>query len=98
MLRALVKAGVGVLAPAAALEANPVANAVAVVSVEDITESGGQVSLPQGAIRLAVSIKVCRRLRCHIAKQGIPFEVEHTVSRERNGEDRVSGVPRDFVE
>lgn len=52
------KAGVGVLAPAAALEANPVANAVAVVSLEDITKSGGQVSLPEGAIRLAVSIKV----------------------------------------
>lgn len=52
------KAGVGVLAPAAALEATPVANAVAVVSLEDITKAGGQVTLPEGAIRLAVSIKV----------------------------------------
>eukprot|EP00752_Nemacystus_decipiens_P003746 g3451.t1 len=56
-LRRMQEAGVGVLAPAAALEANPVANAVAVVSLEDIMESGGQVPLPEGAIRLAVSIK-----------------------------------------
>lgn len=52
------KAGVGVLALASELEANPVANAVAVMSLEDITKSGGQVTLPEGAIRLAVSIKV----------------------------------------
>lgn len=42
----------------AALEATPFANAVAVVSLEDVTKSGGQVTLPEGAIRLAVSIKV----------------------------------------
>ncbi len=52
------KAGVGILAPVAALEANPIANAVAVVSLEDINKSGVQVTLPEGAIRLAVSIEV----------------------------------------
>lgn len=52
------KAGVGILAPAAALEANPIANAVAVVQLEDINKSGGPVTLPEGAIRLAVSIEV----------------------------------------
>ena len=46
------------MAPLAALEANPIANAVAVVSLEDVAKSGGQVSLPEGAIRLAVEIKV----------------------------------------
>lgn len=51
------KAGVGIVAPAAALKANPIANAVAVVSLEDIN-GGEQVPLPEGAIRLAVSIKV----------------------------------------
>lgn len=55
---ALTKAGVGVMAPIAALEANPLPNAVAVVSLEDATKSGGQVTLPAGAIRFAVSIKV----------------------------------------
>lgn len=53
-----VQAGVGVLAPLAALEANPIANAVAVVSLEDVAKSGGQVNLPEGAIRFAVEIKV----------------------------------------
>lgn len=42
----------------AALEATPFANAVAVVSLEDASKSDGQVSLPEGTIRLAVSIKV----------------------------------------
>ncbi|CAN0267258.1 unnamed protein product, partial [Hapterophycus canaliculatus] len=51
------KAGVGVLAPMAALKANPIANAVAVVSMEDVGEAGGHVTLPEGAMRLAVSIK-----------------------------------------
>lgn len=52
------QAGVGVLAPIAALEANPLPNAVAVVSLEDAAKTEGQVSLPAGAVRLAVSIKV----------------------------------------
>ncbi|CAB1112136.1 unnamed protein product [Ectocarpus sp. CCAP 1310/34] len=56
-LRRMQEAGVGVLAPLAALEANPIANAVAVVSLEDVAKSGGQVNLPKGAIRLAVEIK-----------------------------------------
>lgn len=46
------------MAPIAALEANPMPNAVAVVSLEDATKAGGQVTLPAGAIRFAVSIKV----------------------------------------
>lgn len=46
------------MAPLAALKANPIANAVAVVPMEDVSESGGHVSLPDGVIRLAVSIKV----------------------------------------
>lgn len=52
------QAGVGVLAPIAALQANPLPNAVAVVSLEDTATTGGQVSLPQGVVRLAVSLKV----------------------------------------
>lgn len=48
----------GILAPLAALKAAPVPNAVAVVSLEDAAKSGGQVQLPEGAIRLAVSVKV----------------------------------------
>ncbi|CAM9221239.1 unnamed protein product, partial [Ectocarpus sp. 6 AP-2014] len=56
-LRRMQEAGVGVLAPLAALEANPIANAVAVVSLEDVAKSGGQVNLPEGAIRLAVEIE-----------------------------------------
>ncbi|CAM9578221.1 unnamed protein product, partial [Pylaiella littoralis] len=56
-LRRMQEAGVGVLAPVAALEATPFANAVAVVSLEDASKSDGQVSLPEGTIRLAVSIK-----------------------------------------
>lgn len=44
--------------PLSALEAAPVPNAVAVVSLEDAAAAGGQITLPQGAIRLAVSIKV----------------------------------------
>lgn len=46
------------MAPMAALEASPVPNAVAVVSVEDAIKSSGRVKLPDGAIRLAVSITV----------------------------------------
>ncbi|CAM9771873.1 unnamed protein product, partial [Scytosiphon promiscuus] len=56
-LRRMQEAGVGVLAPMAALKANPIANAVAVVTMEDVQDSSGHVSLPEGAIRLAVSIK-----------------------------------------
>lgn len=52
------QAGVGVLAPLAALEACPIPKAVAVVPLEDVTKAGGQVKLPEGAIRVAVSIKV----------------------------------------
>lgn len=48
----------GILAPKAVLEANPFPNAVAVVSLEDAASTGGQVSLPEGALRFAVSIKV----------------------------------------
>lgn len=50
------------MAPIAALEANPLPNAVAVVSLEDASKTGGQVTLPAGAVRLAVSIKVNGRL------------------------------------
>lgn len=42
----------------AALKANPIANAVALVAMEDVGDSGGHVDLPEGAIRLAVSMKV----------------------------------------
>lgn len=52
------QAGVGIMAPIAALEANPLPNAVAVVSLEDASKTEGQVTLPAGAVRLAVSIKV----------------------------------------
>lgn len=45
------------MAPIVALEENPLANAVAVISLEDATKAGGQVTLPAGAIRFAVSIK-----------------------------------------
>lgn len=51
------------MAPMAALEANPVPNAVAVVSLEEASKTGGKVTLPAGAVRLAVSIKVNSRLR-----------------------------------
>lgn len=61
LLSTSLKAGVGVMAPLAALEAAPVPNAVAVVSLEEAAQSGGQVNLPEGAIRLAVSIKVTYR-------------------------------------
>lgn len=46
------------MAPIAALEVNPLPNAVAVISLEDATKAGGQVTLPAGVIRFAVSIKV----------------------------------------
>ena len=50
--------GVGVLVPIEALKVNPIRNAVAVVSSEDAAKTGGKVTLPEGAVRLAVSIKV----------------------------------------
>lgn len=50
--------GVGVLVPMEAFMANPIPNAVVVVSLEDVAKTGGQVTLPEGAIRLALSIKV----------------------------------------
>lgn len=50
--------GVGVLVPIEAFKANPLPNAVVVVSLEDAAKTGGQVTMPEGAIRLALSIKV----------------------------------------
>ncbi|CAM9161247.1 unnamed protein product [Choristocarpus tenellus] len=56
-LRRLQEVGVGVLAPLAALEASPLPNAVAVVSLEDAMKNGGVVELPPGAIRVAVTVE-----------------------------------------
>ena len=44
---ALQEVGVGVLAPAAELAANPLPNAIAVVSLRDVAK--GDVKMPEGA-------------------------------------------------
>ncbi|CAN0052244.1 unnamed protein product [Discosporangium mesarthrocarpum] len=56
-LRRLQEVGVGVLAPLSALEAAPLPNAVAVVSLSEAAKTGGVVQLPPGALRIAVSIE-----------------------------------------
>ena len=52
-LRRLQEVGVGVLAPAAELAANPVPDAVAVVPLAEMADA----KLPEGAVRMAVSVR-----------------------------------------
>jgi len=53
-LRRMMEVGTGVIAPAAELEARPLENAVALVSLAEAAATDGK--LPAGAIRLAVAI------------------------------------------
>mmetsp|Transcript_26004 Transcript_26004/g.34110 ORF Transcript_26004/g.34110 Transcript_26004/m.34110 type:complete len:732 (+) Transcript_26004:127-2322(+) len=53
-IRRLQEVGVGIIAPAAELEKNPVPNAVALVSLEEAAKAS--VTLPEGAARLALSV------------------------------------------
>ena len=53
-LKRLQEVGVGVLAPAAELAASPLPNAVALLSLEQVAKGG--VTMPEGAIRMAVSV------------------------------------------
>lgn len=56
-LRRLQTAGIGVLAPAAALAAAPLDGAVAIVDLSDIVAAGGSAPpLPAGALRMAVRV------------------------------------------
>ena len=55
-LRRLQEAGVGIIVPIAALRSAPLPNAVALVPAAEVAAAGGNVALPEGAIRLAVSI------------------------------------------
>uniref|UniRef100_A0A7S0WSW2 4-hydroxy-3-methylbut-2-en-1-yl diphosphate synthase (ferredoxin), chloroplastic n=1 Tax=Pyramimonas obovata TaxID=1411642 RepID=A0A7S0WSW2_9CHLO len=54
-LKRLQDVNVGVLAPIAALQANPLPNSVAVVSLKEFAAAGGKVELPEGAQRVAVT-------------------------------------------
>ena len=53
-LKRLQEVGVGVLAPAAELAASPLPNAVALFSLEEVAKGG--LTMPEGAIRMAVSV------------------------------------------
>ncbi|KAL7432057.1 hypothetical protein ACHAXM_002906 [Skeletonema potamos] len=53
-LRRMMEVGTGVIVPAEELKKNPLANAVALMSLTEAAESNGQ--LPDGAIRLAIEI------------------------------------------
>lgn len=53
-LKRLQEVGVGVVAPAAELEANPIPNAIALFSLRDIAK--GDVKMPEGAIRKAITV------------------------------------------
>jgi (E)-4-hydroxy-3-methylbut-2-enyl-diphosphate synthase len=55
-LRRLQESGVGVIAPAAALEVAPLADAVALVSSAAAAAAGGKPALPAGAARWAVAL------------------------------------------
>jgi len=46
--------GVGVIAPAAELAANPLPNAIALFSLSEVAKGG--IKMPEGAIRMAVSV------------------------------------------
>eukprot|EP00640_Fibrocapsa_japonica_P000924 CAMPEP_0113943412 /NCGR_PEP_ID=MMETSP1339-20121228/23413_1 /TAXON_ID=94617 /ORGANISM="Fibrocapsa japonica" /LENGTH=652 /DNA_ID=CAMNT_0000948271 /DNA_START=394 /DNA_END=2352 /DNA_ORIENTATION=+ /assembly_acc=CAM_ASM_000762 len=54
-LRRLQEVSVGVLVDIEKLEASPLPNAVAVISLEEAAARGGKVDLPKGAARLAVT-------------------------------------------
>jgi len=54
-LKRLLDVNVGLLAPLAALQANPLAGAVAVVALKDFAAQGSKVSLPEGCQRFALS-------------------------------------------
>lgn len=63
----------GVLVPKEVLDECPLPNAVVVVSLEEASETGGKIQLPDGAIRLAVSIKVlCCAGECLIGARKPP--------------------------
>jgi len=53
-LRRLIEVSIGVIVPAAELEKDPLPNAVALLSLEEAITKNGQ--LPEGAIRLAISL------------------------------------------
>ena len=53
-IRRLIEVSVGVIVPAQELEKDPIPNAVALMSLDEALERNGQ--LPEGAIRLAVSV------------------------------------------
>jgi len=53
-LRRLVEVGVGLIAPADQLEAHPLPNSVALMSIDEAIEKGSE--LPAGAVRLALKI------------------------------------------
>eukprot|EP00567_Pseudictyota_dubia_P011328 CAMPEP_0197440508 /NCGR_PEP_ID=MMETSP1175-20131217/7000_1 /TAXON_ID=1003142 /ORGANISM="Triceratium dubium, Strain CCMP147" /LENGTH=758 /DNA_ID=CAMNT_0042970629 /DNA_START=58 /DNA_END=2334 /DNA_ORIENTATION=+ len=53
-LRRLIEVSMGVVVPAEVLEKDPVPNAVALMKLEDALEKNGE--LPEGAIRLAVTV------------------------------------------
>jgi len=53
-LRRLIEVSIGVIVPAAELEKDPLPNAVALFSLEEAISKNGQ--LPEGAIRLAISL------------------------------------------
>ena len=55
-LRRLQESGVGVVAPMEALKANPLPDAVALVSLAEAAKQGGKPALPAGAARWAVQI------------------------------------------
>eukprot|EP00475_Leptophrys_vorax_P043067 TRINITY_DN8171_c0_g1_i2.p1 TRINITY_DN8171_c0_g1~~TRINITY_DN8171_c0_g1_i2.p1 ORF type:complete len:602 (-),score=68.08 TRINITY_DN8171_c0_g1_i2:225-1787(-) len=55
-LKRLQEVGVGVLVPLAALEATPLPNAIALLSLDDVKQ-GKHSSLPEGAARFAVSVR-----------------------------------------
>eukprot|EP00277_Geminigera_cryophila_P023702 CAMPEP_0179464298 /NCGR_PEP_ID=MMETSP0799-20121207/46154_1 /TAXON_ID=46947 /ORGANISM="Geminigera cryophila, Strain CCMP2564" /LENGTH=739 /DNA_ID=CAMNT_0021268021 /DNA_START=24 /DNA_END=2243 /DNA_ORIENTATION=+ len=54
-LKRLQEVGVGVLAPAAELVANPIANAIAVFSLEHVAKK--ETTMPEGALRMAITVR-----------------------------------------
>jgi len=72
-IRRLQEIGVGIVAPAAALAANPVDNAIALVSGK---EAVAGVSLPEGAVRMAITLdgtEMAEELKACMATEPVMF-------------------------